>query len=333
MAVWEDFPVLRQELAAFETLLKEQFGAGKKNAYLDKLSLDIIQSGGKRLRPAMAIGAAMAGEYPREKVLQAAVGIELLHTATLVHDDIIDNAALRRNKPTVAASEGVSTAVFTGDYLLVKAVLALVSAGLPLDYMKQAALGVQAVCVGEVEQYRGRGELPGFKTYLSRIIRKTGVLFAASCLVGAHLSGLPEETVRRAARFGAYYGIAFQIKDDILDISGEKKVIGKPVGSDLKDGIVTLPVLLAAAESADIRKELAEFLGRQKTGRFNRREMAQIMKDVTSSGGMENALKIQRRYTVKAGRALALIPESEGRDILDFILTSTFGETSKNMQF
>lgn len=324
--MWEDFPVLQQELGAFETLLQSQFGVSKKNSYLDKLSLEVIKSGGKRLRPAMTIGAAMAGEYRREKVLQAAVGIELLHTATLVHDDIIDNASLRRNNPTVYASEGVSTAVFTGDYLLVKAVLSLVLAGLPVEYLKQAALGVQAVCVGEVEQYRGRGELPGFKTYLSRIIRKTGALFAASCLVGAHLAGFGEEIIKRTARFGAYYGIAFQIKDDLLDITGKKNSIGKPVGNDLKEGIVTLPVLMAAARDDNVRLELEGFLNTQKSGRINKREMARLLKDVTASGGLEHAKNIQRRYTAKAGRFLAGMPDSEGKEILSFILASTFKE-------
>ena len=171
----ENMPALKTEMAQFEQALQNQFRSKRSiHSYLNGLSLDVIQSGGKRLRPAMAIASAMLGEYDRDRVVGAALSIEMLHTATLVHDDIVDNARVRRSAPTVFSREGVNTAVFTGDFLLVKSLLALASADLPVRQMQQLAKAIEAVCVGEVEQYRGRGTLPGYKTYLSRISRKTG---------------------------------------------------------------------------------------------------------------------------------------------------------------
>lgn len=290
--MWEKLPALKTELELFETLLGEQFGSAKNiNAFMDRLSLDVIRSGGKRLRPAMTIAAAKLGDYQRDKVLRTALSVELLHTATLVHDDIIDNSLIRRNAPTVFATQGVSTAVFAGDYIYVKSMQALAEAELPSRYLKELAKAVEAICVGEVEQFRGRGKLPGFKTYLSRVSRKTAVLFAACCAVGSHMAGLPEETVKLAARFGAYYGIAFQIKDDLLDMTEHPSRIGKPVGNDLKEGVVTLPVLLAAQDK-NVRARVERFLGGLKTRKPAQREVAHLLKLVAGADGIEQSLRI-----------------------------------------
>jgi heptaprenyl diphosphate synthase len=322
--VWESLPAIKTELDLLEREIRGQFGSKRNiNSYLDRLSLDIIESGGKRLRPAMMIAAAMAGEYERDKVLSAAASVELLHTATLVHDDIIDSAPLRRGVPTVFASRGAKTAVFTGDYIYVKSILSLASSGLPAEYMQQVAKAVEAVCVGEVGQFEGRGKIPGFKTYLSRITRKTGALFAASCAIGAHLGKLPEEDVKRAARFGGYFGIAFQIMDDLLDIKKDPGATGKPSGNDLKEGTITLPVLAAAAEDKGLRALVESYLKSYNRRKKDRRA-AKILSRVQSTGAVSETLTILNRYIDKAKDYLERLPDSPGRQMLGEILSLTF---------
>ncbi len=323
--MWDNMPVLKAEMELFEQTMLGQFKSNKSvHAYLDRLSVDTIKSGGKRLRPAMTIASAMLGKYQRDKVLSTAVSIELLHTATLVHDDIIDNSPLRRNIPTVFAREGVNTAVFAGDYLYVKSIQALAAADLPLAYMQQLAKAIEAVCVGEVEQFRGRGSIPGFKTYLSRISRKTAALFAAACAVGAHLGGLVDDQIKLAARFGGYFGIAFQIKDDLLDILERPEATGKPAGNDLKEGIVTLPLILAAASTPAVYAKAQAYLGALGGKKTPKREMAQLLKLVDQCEGITKTQDVLSKYVSKAGRYLKRLPQTPGREMLRALLETGF---------
>ncbi|MGI5848762.1 MAG: polyprenyl synthetase family protein [Christensenellales bacterium] len=323
--MWENLPALKLELEIFEQAMQAQFNTIKiNNSYLDKLSLNVIKSGGKRLRPAMMFASAMLGEYDRSKVLHAAMSIELLHTATLVHDDIIDNAKIRRNSPTIYARKGVNTAIFVGDYIYVKSILALAEANLPIMYLRELAKAIEAICIGEVEQFRSRGTIPTFRTYLSRITRKTGVLFAASCAIGARLSGLSEDLIKRAARFGGYYGIAFQIRDDLMDIIGNPKTIGKPVGNDLKEGIITLPILLAGAKNQHTRKHLELFLNAFDKKRPSNRDVSRLLNDVVKADGVNDAEVILKKYIDKARHFLQKLPDTPGKDMLSYILKFTF---------
>lgn len=329
--MWDNMPAIKAELELFEQQMLGQFRSKKGiNSYLDKLAVELIKSGGKRLRPAMTIASAMMGEYQREKVLGAAISIELLHTATLVHDDIIDNSPLRRNLPTVYAREGVNTAVFTGDYLYVKSIMALAATELPVEYMKQLAAAVEEVCVGEVEQFRGRGKVPGFKTYLSRISRKTAALFAASCAAGAHLGELTEEQVKLAGRFGGYYGVAFQIKDDLLDVMESADTTGKPAGNDLKEGVITLPVILAAAD-ASVMEKLEHVLSLPGGKKVSKRDMLQLVRLIRSTEGIEKTQMVLTKYIAKATRILDKLPGSVGRDMLHEMINMSFhGYAIKN---
>jgi geranylgeranyl pyrophosphate synthase len=189
--------------------------------------------------------------------------------------------------------------------------------------MRLVAKAVEAVCVGEVEQFEGRGKIPGFKTYLSRISRKTGALFAASCAIGAHLGKMPEEEVKRAARFGGYYGITFQIMDDLLDISKNQAATGKPSGNDLKEGTVTLPVLMAAAKDKELRTMVESYLKV-----YGKRQMSRKAEEILSraqrAGAVEDTLAILNRYIAKAKASLEKLPDSPGKLILGEITSLTF---------
>lgn len=316
--MWEHLPTLQSELNEFENRMRAGFEGRGHRAYLDSLSLHLVEGGGKRLRPAMTIAGAMLDNYNREKALNIAIGLEMLHTATLVHDDIIDDSTLRRGRPTVSAQKGVNTAVFTGDYLFAKSILMLSSAGLPIEKLNVAAKAIEEVCIGEVAQFLGRGKVPGFKSYLSRITRKTAMLFATAAALGAHCAGIDESLVQAAGRFGLYFGIAFQINDDILDISGSQKSAGKPILTDLKEGVITLPLLLAAVADSSFRTRI-ESLYLDKTVRsFS--VLAQVAKDAVILGGISAADDIRSRYLQKASKMLSRLPQSEGKYLLGEIL-------------
>jgi geranylgeranyl pyrophosphate synthase len=208
-----------------------------------------LAAGGKRLRPLLVF--LCGATPPTGGAVAAAAAVELLHMATLVHDDVLDRAALRRGTPTVFATAGAGAATATGDFLFSRAFAELASTG---DERAVEALSVasSALARGELMQ-RADAWSTGVTTarYLARCELKTGSLFAASCLLGALLSGRPDAD-GPLAEFGAGVGVAFQILDDVLDVSGPTERTGKHRGTDLLDGTVTLPLILARERDREI---------------------------------------------------------------------------------
>lgn len=306
--MWEKHNFIKEEMAALDSYIKEKFP--QKGGFLNDASKQAMLSGGKRLRPMLLILSSMFGEYSREKVFPVAAAIETLHTATLVHDDIIDNAQTRRGEPSVSAKHGINLAVYTGDYLLIKSVLLLSEAGLSTEKLKEVARALQMVCVGEVEQYMGRHKMPTPSQYLKRIMRKTGILLSASCALGAFSTGCSDEQVKLLGRFGMYYGTAFQIRDDLLDLEATADGIGKPVINDLKEGIATIPVILAARRNETLRGQLKDFF----TGIGDAR---QIISSTLAAGGTEEARRLKERYVDKSLSLLKAFPRTEHRNVLE----------------
>lgn len=306
--MWDKHTFIKEELAALEDFINEKFP--QEGGFLNDASKKVILSGGKRLRPMLSILSSMFGDYSREKVFPVAAAIETLHTATLVHDDIIDNAETRRGEPSVSAKHGINLAVYTGDYLLVKAVLLLSEAGLPTDKLKEVARALQMVCIGEVEQYMGRHKMPTSRQYLKRIMRKTGILLSTSCALGAFATGCSDEQVKLLGRFGMYYGAAFQIRDDLLDIESTADGIGKPVINDLKEGIATIPVILAARRDETLRGQLQDFFAGVGDAR-------RIISSTMAAGGTEEARRLQERYVDKSLKLLKYFPRTEHRNVLE----------------
>lgn len=306
--MWENQPWLREEMAAFEQFAAERF-AGRGVHYRDIAGRLLLQ-GGKRLRPAMTILAAKSGEYDRSRVFPAALAVETLHAATLAHDDIVDGATVRRGQPTVSEKHGVNMAVYTGDYLFAKSLLLMAESGLEPERTEWVAKAVLAMCEGEMEQYLGRFEITPLTQYLRRIARKTGLLFSAACTIGAKAGRLPDEDVNRLRRFGFRFGMAFQIRDDILDMEVDAKEAGKPVARDLKDGIITLPVLLALRKETALGPALAQCF--QGTG-----EIPALLDAVRDSGGIRDADRMLGRYQEKCRRLLAELPRQTTRNALE----------------
>lgn len=228
-------------------------------------ALATLGAGGKRVRPLLvfccAPADALEDDETRARLLDAAAAVELVHMATLVHDDLLDGATLRRGRPTVSSRLGPAAAVQTGDFLFARAFAVLTRAGSPaaVAHLASAALDLSQ---GELDQQRAAFDLDLAEAdYLARCRRKTAALFAVACRLGAEIGGAGPEASDRLAGFGEGVGMAFQIFDDILDVAGDPAATGKRRGTDLRDGTTTLPMILAMAAEPALRARIAGVAG------------------------------------------------------------------------
>ena len=229
--------------------------------------------------------------------------------ATLVHDDVLDGAVLRRGRPTVAAQSGVGTAVSTGNYLLAEAFaqLAATGDGRAVDLLSAVALGLSE---GELLQMDGAFDVTlTIDDYLLRCRLKTANLFAASGQLGALLSGVDEESVVALGEYGESLGVAFQIFDDILDFSGDEARTGKRVGTDLRDGTVTLPILLALERRPHLAPLLAECEGCEE-------RVGALVAEIIASGALERAREVALEHIAQARAVLSRCSDEVERDLL-----------------
>lgn len=222
---------------------------------------DTLAAGGKRVRPLLVFCAAprarAADPAARADLMSAAAAVELVHMATLVHDDLLDGATMRRGRPTVAESLGPQRAVCTGDFLFARAFAELTRTGSTRAVQALAAAALD-LSQGEMDQQRAAFDLTLTEdAYLSRCRRKTAALFSVACRLGAMVGGAGPEAEERLAAFGENVGMAFQIFDDILDLAGAPAETGKSRGTDLLDGTVTLPVILAMQLEPGLREDVA----------------------------------------------------------------------------
>jgi secondary thiamine-phosphate synthase enzyme len=228
----------------------------------------LMEAGGKRLRPKLVQLASQIG--PRHDALRAAslaAAVELLHNATLVHDDYVDESTHRRGRPTVAAAEGAERAIAVGDYYFAKATRLIAEIG-NIGVTSTMADALEAICAAQIDDVALRGAFPGDHDSYLRVVRgKTAALFAASCASGALLSDAPPEVVEALRRFGDLLGVAFQMADDMVDFSPSS---GKPVGLDIRQKVLSLPLIYAAEDRAvgpEVRRLLAGSLGDEEVGR------------------------------------------------------------------
>ncbi|MNI30895.1 Heptaprenyl diphosphate synthase component 2 [compost metagenome] len=278
---------------------------------LSETSLHLLKAGGKRLRPIFVLLGGKFGTYDLEKLQYVAVPLELIHSASLVHDDVIDDAATRRGKPTVKAKWDNKIAMYTGDYIYAKALMLATRLNNPEIHRILAKSMVQ-MSVGEMEQIRDFFNTDqSVRHYLLRIRRKTALLIAISCQLGAIASGAPAKTHSLLYRFGYNVGMAFQIRDDLLDLCGTEKTIGKPPGSDMRQGNITLPVIYALQDKG-IREPLLQEIIDIRSGKDTSRAIDMIL----SSTGIKCAEELADRFIVKAMQALEQLPEGKSRSHL-----------------
>ena len=268
-----------------------------------------LAAGGKRVRPLLTLLCARRDAELGEPVLRGATAVELLHMATLVHDDVLDRAELRRGRPTVAYAYGVQTAVSAGNYLLARAFQELVGAGDPVavDVLSATAVGLSE---GEVLQRDDAHRVTVTQAeYEHRCERKTADLFAAACRLGARLSGAGERAAAAVSEYGRLIGLAFQVFDDILDCNGDEATTGKLPGADVRDGTVTLPLIFAL----EVHPELASQLSR---AGYSAVDVASVLATVAGSGALARARDVAMGYIEEARRVLRACPDLVERELL-----------------
>jgi heptaprenyl diphosphate synthase len=312
---WGAYPGIARELDAIRGLILETAAAGSDVVHASIRRL--VESNGKMLRPAFVLLSSRFGTPEAGRIARLGAAIELMHMATLVHDDLIDGAALRRGVPTLHTSLGPRTAVLAGDTLFA-ACFSLIA-----DHADAATAGslarlVKVVCDGEIAETTERFSVTrSVRRYLRRTAAKTAVLFSLAFLVGARESGGPPPVVEILRRLGWCLGMAFQIVDDILDFEASVATVRKPVASDLGQGIYTLPVVLALrGDDGELERALtAHRRAGRRSGRA-RRELARIGALIRSRGGIDEARQWARSYTERARREIARLPAGEPRDVL-----------------
>jgi len=257
---------------------------------------ELFAAGGKRIRPALLVLAAMCGTYDRDRTIPAAMAVELTHAATLVHDDVIDRSPTRRGRPTVAAALGDEPAIVIGDFYFAKAYELAARTNTP-EVVAILARAVMEICAGEVRQQSIRHHYTtSVDEYMRRIEAKTATLLAACCDIGALLGGL-DETRRSALRaYGRLLGLAFQIADDVLDYTGTEGEVGKPIGHDILEGFATL--MLARIDLEDGRK-------------LSEQEARKVVDAVRKSDGPQSALDQARDHADAARGQLQEIDGGE----------------------
>ncbi|WP_235586988.1 polyprenyl synthetase family protein [Ferroacidibacillus organovorans] len=297
---------LEGDLTRVEDRLKEALKC--ENKELQDAAMHLLSAGGKRLRPVFVLLAGTFGDYDFDRLSKVAVGLELIHMASLVHDDVIDDASTRRGTPTVKSLYGNRMSMYTGDFIFAQSLQVLTSIQ---DHRFHAILSsaIHRMTLGEIEQIKDLYNLDQtVRHYLHRIRRKTAFLIEMSCVLGAHATNAIPAHCNALRRFGYFAGMAFQITDDLLDLTSTKERLGKPVGSDLRQGNVTLPVLLALRE-----KETGAELRNLITPDMSEQAVEHAVHLIKSSSGLSNAQKLADRYLVKASESLAMLPPTSAR--------------------
>src|SRR5215218_9305439 len=282
-------------------------------------SLVSLTSRGKRLRPLLLVLSARMGDPDREDLLEAATAIEVLHTATLIHDDIVDGAESRRGVPTTVAEYGREIAAATGDFLFAEAFSKLARIGDP-RLVRAFAVASVGLASGELEQYRANGANVEVEAYLEHIRKKTAGLFQVACVAGATLGGLSLVQIDALASYGQALGIAFQMSDDIMDLVGKPGLMGKGIGTDLVEGTVTLPVIFALEEgdAATIRSVLADPSPSPEL-------LEAGIEAVLATGAVARTEAWARGEIDAALRDLALLPDCPEREFLESVASEVVG--------
>ncbi len=311
------FNIIKDELDIVEQELQKVVKTN--DPLLTETSAHLLNAGGKRLRPAFALVAGKTCTRPSDKLIPLATALELIHMASLVHDDVIDDSYTRRGIPTVKASWGDQVSIYTGTYLFAQSLVLIARCDNPVISRILADISAK-MCEGEIQQIVTTFDSQQtVKDYFFRIKRKTALLISASCELGAIACEAPTYHVRALKRYGYYLGMAFQITDDILDFTASAQELGKPVGSDLRQGIVTLPAIYALLRS-DERTRLAEIIQKKvkKEG-----EVLEAIKIIKECGAIEKAIELSDRYLKKAKEQLDYLPAGRAtnslRTIADFV--------------
>lgn len=280
--------------------------------FTNKICRELIQSGGKRVRPQLVLCASQCFQPLNQEAILTAVAYELVHMASLVHDDVIDFSKKRRNRPTLNVQIGNYASVLVGDYLFAKA-FEILSANQLIKSMNLVVEAIGEMCDGEIVQAVNKFNLEQTKEdYYSRIYKKTGILIAACSQAGAVVGGADPSSIKAFKEYGMHLGYAFQIIDDILDFTGNTKDLGKPVGSDLKEGNITLPIL-KLAEHKEYKKWLKNIF---QQGSLEKNQYQEILRLLKDSYALDEAYEEAVVCIHKAKEALRTIKDCDQKQLL-----------------
>ena len=309
------YSFLNSDINIIENKLEETI---QSNSHLlQKASLHTLKAGGKRIRPVFVLLAGKFGRYDINVMKDVAVALELIHMASLVHDDVIDDADLRRGQPTVKAKWDNKTAMYTGDFVFALALELMTNIEKPLAH-KILANTIVELNIGAITQFKDKFRTnQNLRDYLRRIKRKTALLIAASCQLGAIASDVEASIHKKLFLFGYFVGMSFQITDDILDFTATEKELGKPAGGDLLQGNITAPALFAMEDP----------IVREKIERLNENtshaELQEIITLIKQSDAIGKSVALSDRYLQKALDVLKELPSIKAnkalRDIAKFI--------------
>jgi len=303
------FEGIARELKQVDRTIERAVEADEET--LSSIADYVVSSGGKRVRPALVLLAFLAanGEKIRH-VIPAAAAIEVIHTATLIHDDISDHSEKRRGKPSAHVSFGVARSLIAADYLMTAA-FKLVG-----DYGVEALRTINTACmsmaIGEIQDLRRSADTSiTEEEYLEIVERKTGALFEAGVRLGVMLAGADPKQVRAFGAYGRHVGTAFQIVDDVLDVSRDAKALGKPVGKDLREGKVTVTSIYALQhlQGAERKHLVAVLTNSQRTP--SAPDVARAMESVRATGAEPYGRALAKVHSERAKRALKGVPKSK----------------------
>ena len=296
------FDVIQADLEEFESALAESIIS--ETAVITDVGSHLVSSGGKRLRPALFLLAAHGGAaFDRARAMPVAVALELIHTASLVHDDVIDEADTRRGAATTNAKWGNQVAILSGDYLFARAFKLVAEAGYDSAVYERLAHLVCTLSEGEILQDHTVYQVPASEdAYYERIRKKTADFLEICCELGGAIGGMNEEDTDRMAVYGHAIGMAFQITDDLLDYRHTSEHIGKPAGRDLAQGFVTLPVIRALEVLDEAgRSELTALITNPK---MTEAQVAHALDIVRTTDGLDYAQDQANAYLARAKDAL-----------------------------
>lgn len=294
---------LNENLVEIKTIIRSTLKTN--NNKVNMLIKNLPADEGKLIRGIFTLIGGSFGKIEKERLLRIAAGVELLHLATLVHDDIVDDSTIRRNKETIHSIYGVKAGLFTGDYLFSEAYI-LFSKSCSSKSILDVSETIKLICSGEINQFFSIYSFnSSIKDYLKRINGKCASLFSLSLSIGAHESNAEVELIHKLKKIGYYTGMAFQLIDDLLDITSSHEILGKPEGNDIKEGIYTMPVIY------ELKKGNKYLEGCLKEDKLT--EAIHILKE---SEGVKKSKETAEKYTYRSLKLIDELPNTDKKQVL-----------------
>ena len=309
------FATMRPDLLLVQSRLEEVVRIDYPG--VSDLVLGLVRAGGKRLRPLILLLAGRAYGNDRERLITAGAGVELLHTASLVHDDTVDRSGMRRGRPTLNSVLPSGAVILLGDFLFAQSAMLAAATNSP-RVVSIFASTLADICDGQLREMFFAHRLDQSREeYERRIFGKTASLFAGSAEMGAIIANAPESAVQALRQYGSDVGMAFQIVDDVLDLREDSSQLGKPAGHDLTQGTVTLPTIIYASGLTQTSDAAIRLEGVVSGEIDEPSEVDKVVEEIRDSGALEAAMDEATGFAARSKTHLAAAPDPEVRDMLE----------------